>query len=453
MSTFRQNLAGLTRGNGLRAQLLRGGLGSIALKVGNIGLGLGMSVVLARSLGPDGYGIYTYVFALISLLAIPAQFGLPGLVVRETAKAQANGDWGLMRGLWRWAGVSAGILSLLLAVAGGWAAWLFTDHFTSVELITFVWGLAFIPLLALGSLRGAALRGLRKVVQGQLPEQILRPGLLILFVLAFGLLSQSEIRADQAMALNVLAVAIAFIVGAGLLKRGRPEEYICSDTVPKYRIRPWLTSALPFALISGVVFINTQIDVVMLGWFATAHDVGVYRVAARGATIVSLGFVGISMVVRPQYARFHALGEMSQFQRIATASARASLLLALPVAALFGLCGRPLLSFVFGTTYAGGYLSLSILAGAQLVRAGSGTPGMLLEMSGFEQASAKAMGFAALCNVVLNASLIPLMGMEGAALATSISLIVVNIALWQTARKRLGVDSSVFGTLGYKHNN
>jgi O-antigen/teichoic acid export membrane protein len=434
----------LLQGGGLKAQLLRGGAGSIGLKIANVGLGLGLAVVLARTLGPKGYGTYAYVYALVSLLAIPAQFGLPALVVRETAKAETNEQWGLMRGLWRWAGFAVALLALLLALIGGGLAWAFADHFSTLQLVTFGWGLALVPLIALGSLRGAALRGLRKVVQGQLPEQIIRPILLTLFIAGVALFAGDRVSANQAMALHALAAAISFAVGAWLLRRQRPKP-IQARPKADYQSRRWLGSALPLALIAGMSLINTQTDVVMLGIFSSAKDVGVYRVAAQGATLVALGFTGIGMVTMPYFARFHVNGDMVRFQKLATSGARASLLLALPVVIAFILFGGTILSLVFGAKFAGGYLVLAILASAQLIHSGFGTIGPLLNMSGYERDTAKGIAIAAACNIALNAIMIPFYGMAGAAIATGITLLVWNVVLWLMVRRRLGVDSSALG--------
>lgn len=93
----------LIEGKGLRAQIVRSSIASVAIKVLSMTLTLVLAILLARLLGPEKYGIYTYVFALVSLLVVPAQLGLPELVVRETAKAVEKGEWRLVRGLWQWA--------------------------------------------------------------------------------------------------------------------------------------------------------------------------------------------------------------------------------------------------------------------------------------------------------------------------------------------------------------
>lgn len=449
---MRPSFGTLLGGGALRTQLLRGGAGSVGLKIANVGLGMALGVVLARTLGPTQYGAYVYVLALMSLLAIPAEFGLPALVVRETAKADADQQWGLMRGIWRWAGFTAAALAFALAVISGVFAWIFSDHFSTMQLATFGWSLALLPLIVLGNLRGAALSGLRKVVQGQLPEQLIRPVLLIGFIAVAGTLTNGEITSDEAMAFHALAAAIAFALGAWLLWREQPAS-IATKPPPVYRVRPWLASTLPLALIAGMSLINTNIDIVMLGFYVTASEVGVYRVAAVGATLVSLGLTAIGMVTMPHFAHLHAKGDMARFQSLATASARASLLLALPVAATLILFGSSILHLVFGPGYDDGYLILAILVLAQIVHAAFGTIGPLLNMTGYERDAVKGVAIAAVCNVVLNAGMIPLLGRTGAALATAITLIIWNVVLWRMVRRRLGVDSSALGCFHDRSGN
>src|SRR5699024_8289851 len=131
------------QGNGLNARLLRGGIGSIGIQLLDIALSLLLAVVLARLLGPDGFGIYTYVFALVSLISLPAKFGMPGLVTRETARAEVTENWGLMQGVWRWTNRLALGLSLALALVSVVIIMLTAGHFTTLQITTFAWGVAF----------------------------------------------------------------------------------------------------------------------------------------------------------------------------------------------------------------------------------------------------------------------------------------------------------------------
>ncbi|WP_051021862.1 hypothetical protein [Thioflavicoccus mobilis] len=93
------------------------------------------------------------------------------------------------------------------------------------------------------NLRGAALRGLRHVVAGQLPETVSRPGLLIALCLIVLLaLPAQTLTAATAMGLHALAAAIASGLGAWLLWRARPIE-LAGRPAPVYAPRYWTASA------------------------------------------------------------------------------------------------------------------------------------------------------------------------------------------------------------------
>ena len=96
-------------------RLTRRGAGSLLVQVSSLGLGFVLAVILARTLSADGYGVYSYVFALITVLSVPAKFGLPVLIVREVARSRAHEAWGSLRGIIRWSNAMAGSYAVLLA--------------------------------------------------------------------------------------------------------------------------------------------------------------------------------------------------------------------------------------------------------------------------------------------------------------------------------------------------
>lgn len=417
-------------------------MGSIAIKIGGTAVGFALAVVLARTLGPEGYGVYAFVLSLIMLLAIPAQVGLPALLVRETAKAQAKDAWGLMRGLWRWSNVFVALFSVLMVTIGALTLWLAGDWLGEDRWWTLAVGLALVPLLALANVRGAALRGLRRVVLGQLPESILRPGLVLAMVLgAVWWWNGGALTPAAVMGLHGLAAFAAFVVGAALLLRARPPE-IRAAPQPEYEARYWRRAAMPLAMLAGLQLINAHTDIIMLGIIRSDEEVGVYRVVVQVATLVVFGLQAINQVLQPYFARLHAQGELDRLQRLVTYSARVILLLALPPVFVMVAFGGPLLEFLFGAEYRLGSLALAILALGQLVNAAMGSVGMLLNMTGHERDTVRGVAIAAATNVVLNLALIPPFGLEGAAAATAATLLIWNLMLRYYVRIRLGMESS-----------
>ncbi|MFB1490693.1 MULTISPECIES: flippase [unclassified Thiocapsa] len=429
----------------LRGRLVRGGFGSLALKLGSTALGFLLAIFLARTLGPEGYGVYAFVLAIVSLLAIPTQFGLPQLVVRETAKSQAAEQWGRMRGLWRWSTLAVWLFSSLVVVLAFVGLWLFGERLNELTRSTLVFGLLLVPLIALGDLRGAALRGLRHVVAGQLPEAIFRPGLLMVFCLVVLLTAPNEpLTAATAMSLHALASAIAFALGAWLLWRARPTELTTRPT-PDYAARAWTISAWPLALTAGLQVINAQSGVLLLGLFATPDAVGVYKVAVAVGMLIAFGLGAVNLVVMPYFARLYIQSDRVRLQRLVTQSSQAILALAVPVTLVFVLFGERFLTLTFGPDYAAGHTALSILAVGQLVNASMGSVGILLNMTGHERDTLRGVAIAAVANVLLGFVLIPLLGLAGAALSTAATQIIWNLLLRRAVWRRIQIETMAFG--------
>ena len=428
-----------TTGESLRAQLLRGGIGSIAVKTAHAALAFTLAVVLARILGPEGYGIYSFALAVLMLSAIPAQVGIPHLVIRETAKAETNEDWGLMRGLWRWANWAVVAFSALALLIVG-AVLLLPNLTDSPRASTVAIGIGLIPLIALANVRAACLRGLRKVVQGQLPESVVRPALLLVFVfLAAHLVPHDNgFAPGHAMMAYIAAAALAFIVGAYLLWRARPEPLRQAPT-PAFQTTDWAKAVIPLAMITGLQLVNNYADLIILGIFWSDDDVGIYRVVSQTALLASFAFHLLGKVIQPHLAALYNKGDISRLQSLVSVSIRIVLLFGVAVSLGFLIFGEPILSYIFGEAYSAGFLALVILSIGKLLYSTMGIAWHVLNMSGHQMATFKVSIFASLSNIALNLALIPQFGMEGAALATTISFGIFFICIHRAVRQLTGI--------------
>ncbi|WP_019570960.1 flippase [Thioalkalivibrio sp. ALE11] len=429
------------RGNGLAGRLLRGGAGSLSAQIAEVLLGLLLLVLLARGLGAEGLGVYAFVLGLMTLLSVPTRMGLPPLIVRETARGQASGAWGPVRGLWRWAhGVAMGLSVLVALGLGGVIIVAGVEDETLRS--TLLWGVLLVPLLALLGIRTAALRGLRHVLAGVLPGQVIRPGLAVVLIGLLLWLPAVALTPDLAMAMMVLAAVLAFALGVLWLYRVRPPEM--TRAAPEYDARAWFAAAWPMALSHGFQQINRYADVILLGILAASVEVGVYRTAAQGALMVALALKALNMVVAPYITRLYNQGEFGKLQKMARRTAQAALAFAVPSVLVFALVGEWLLVTVFGPDFGAAWLPLLILGLGQVFNAGFGSTGLLLNMTGHERDVTRVVAVAAGLNVVLNLALIPLFGVAGAAAATSVSLVVWNVWLWFVVRRRLRIRCSAF---------
>lgn len=426
------------KGDGIKAQLLKGASGTVGLKSINILLTLVIGVLLARTLGPENYGVYAFVLSLVTLMGLPTKAGLPTLLVRETAKNQLNEKWGLIRGLFKLSNIFVFTYSLILTAGAGLFVWWQWGGEDAIKANTFLWALLLLPLIAYEGVRTGTLRGLRWVVSSQLPQLLVRPLVMILLIGSCLLLGK-ELTSITAIQFNALAALAAFIVGVYFLNKALPKEV--KKATSEYDFKPWAISLLPLSLFAGLRMLDSQVSILLLGILGTAEEVGLFRVAATGATLVAFGLTAVNMALAPQVARLYNAGEMEKLQRTITLSTRAVALVSFPVALVLILWGKELITLVFGVEYSGAATALSILCVGQLVNASVGSVAVVLNMTGNDKKTLYGVLVALVSNVSLAFIMIPLFGINGAAMGYAFSLSLWNITLMYMAKKHTGLNT------------
>lgn len=428
----------------IRNMLLRGSVGNLTLKILNSILGLATSIILARVLGLESFGVYAYITALASFLALPATAGVPALIMRETAKFTGRNEWGSVHGIWKWGTKVVLVFSLLILTLAGTVGAIVQGSYERSDMSAFFISLLLIPLFSLSGVRSGALRGLKRVVLGEMPDLLVRPLLFLAFLmLLIALDSGVELTPFYAIALQLLALMCSFIIGVAILVRILPTE-LHKKTVPVYEPAIWWRSLGPLALISSMAPLLQYTDILMVGFFNPAEDVGLYRVALSASLLVAFGLQSINAAIGPHLADLYHNGSMDKFRQMVTLSTRVILMFALPVFVLMVVWGRDLIVFLYGKEYVASYVPLVILIFGQLVNAAMGAVGQILNMTGHERDTARTLLISVGINVLLNSLFIPIWGISGAASATAITIVVRNILLRRLVMQRLGVETLAF---------
>lgn len=430
------------KGGNLKARLLQGLAGTAFLKVINIFLALVSSILLARVLGPENYGIYSFAISIITLLSLPTNAGLPTLIVRETTKYQLQGNWGLFRGLLALANVFVISFSIFIAIVSAIIAWWVWGDEQSLKYITFLWALLLLPFIAFAKLRSSTLLGLRKVIRAQLPEELVQPMVMIVLLLLCIFLG-SELTPFKVVQYNVFAAFIAFFVGALLLKWTIPKQVKVANK--EYRVKAWVSSLIPLSLIVGVQAINKQVGIVTLGMFGSATDVALYKIASTAVGLSTIGLMITNPVLGPYITRLAKQNKREQLQKIFIVSARVSFLITVLILSVFVFFGERILSLLFGDEYIGANPALLILCIGQLGNVLVGSVGLILKQLSFEKLVLRSVTFSMIVNVMLCYLLVPTYGANGAAVAMTVSFLLWNAANWWQLFNVTGYDSSIFG--------
>ena len=442
MNVWREHISELKSGQGIRAQLVRGVLGVGGLKIVSLPLTLGASVLLARGLGPEGYGEYVFVFSLMSMVALPVGPGIGQLMTREVARYQQAGQWALFHGLLcranQWVLVTSGLLLIVTAVVAiKYAHWEVSDRWTLSAVAVFL-----VPLLGFNAVRSNTLRGLQHVVVAQLPDLLLKPA--VHLAIAAVLLITGMLNPATALGAQLAATSMAFLVGSIFLLQRVPVQVRSSD--PKYQNAKWGNAIFPFTLLAAVGTLNTQIGILCLGWLGDSKDVAAMQIGMSGSSLVLFLLTLINLVISPYITRYQKEGNKIKLQKLSRYSSRAALLAALPLGLPLVFTGAPIVQFFYGDEYVdSAVLPLAILTAGQLFNVACGSVGQFLTMSGYEKDTLLGQVVALTAYIMLSIILIPEFGAVGAASAVTAGLAIWNLVLAVLFKRRLGFMPTALG--------
>jgi O-antigen/teichoic acid export membrane protein len=184
-------------------------------------------------------------------------------------------------------------------------------------------------------------------------------------------------------------------------------------------------------------------DLLMLGMLADTTSVGIYAVASRVTDLVAFALTAINVIFAPNIAALHARGDHAALQAMVTTTAWWAALSALVIGLpLFVLAGTVL--SLFGDAFTSGTVVLRILLVGQIVNVAAGSVGPMLTMTGHERQAAIVLGVAAAAQIGMNTAMIPLFGMEGAAVTTALTVIGWNLAMGILVWRNLKIIPSIF---------
>lgn len=427
-------------GPGLGPVLIKAVVGTAGLRLIGMGFGLLVGVQLARGLGAAGYGVYGVAMAVTALLTVPTEFGLPQLVTREVAAAQVHQDWSRAHGILKWSLRATLVISVL--VSSVVVAWLLVsgEGTGSTLGLTVLAGLLMIPLVSVGNVNGAALRGMQHIVKGQLPDSLIRP---VAFSALLFLVStlQSPLNPVSAMGAGVASAALACVGAAWMLQSHLP-LLGAQDQVPTHS-RAWWASAFPMAMTEGMRQVQGNAAILVMGALVTEVAVGVFRVAVSISALVWVPATLFNLVGSPVISRLHASGDKVKLQRLlgwlSAGMTAGAFLMSLP----FFVSGGALLAMIFGAEFSESREPLIILALGCVISSAFGPAIVLLNMTGHERRVTRAFTLSVFALLLTAFPLIRLFGGNGAATANALAAVLGAFVTWRDASQLLGIDSSI----------
>ncbi|MGE0747645.1 MAG: polysaccharide biosynthesis C-terminal domain-containing protein [Rhodospirillales bacterium] len=421
--------------------LLRGGAFVFLLRVAGAGLAYVAQVFIARWLGPYEFGLFSYGWALGGILAVPATLGLQTTFLRFYPTYRTRQQDRRAAGLVRFSIIAVMVGGVGVAIAAIAVLLIrvtpIPDHFAEPLMV----GAMAIPLFAYVTLWRDAGRALAAPVVAFAPREVAFNLMLILGAVAVALLGFAP-TAVVALGVTIGALLLTVVVQGVLLWRRLPNEVRTAQ--PHNERRMWLRVSLPLILVALFNEVTARADVLLVGIYLRPDDIAIYNAASRTASLAEFVMTATMALAAGRFATLHADGDSEGLQRQLTQVVQLTVwptvALGLALAAL-----GPWIMALFGATFTEGAGALAILALAKVLFAARAPGTTILTMTGHQNVTAIVYGATAAVNVLLNLVLIPLAGLEGAALSALISFAGSALAIHVIVRRRL--DLSAFRVL------
>jgi len=389
-------------------------------------------------LGPTEFGVYSIALAAITFLGTLAAMGLPALVTREVAVHHARENWPLLKGLLQtsrlW--VLTASLSLVLGVG---ALILLERVPPTLTMAGSLSVLALIPLVAFNQLRAAILRGLHWVVTADVPDLLLRPGVMLVMLAGVHFIVV-ELNANTALLIQAGAMSAAFGIGGWLLA-GRlptPMRLTKAETTHLH----WLRASGVFLAITIVGLLEGQLPLYVLGHLAGAQQAGLYQAANQIVSVVVMGLVAINMPLQPKLAAAWSRGDKREAQELVTEATRLGAVAAL-ASTLVLVPFAELVLGVYGDEYTAAAYALQVLVVGQFINAASGPCALVLAATGKQKFVLYGMGAGLAVSAVILWLLVPQYESMGAAVAAVMGLLTWNGMLAYWAWRLVGIKTLV----------
>ncbi|WFU18473.1 polysaccharide biosynthesis C-terminal domain-containing protein [Bradyrhizobium sp. CB3481] len=424
----------------LTDRLARASLWSFAVYVGGAGLTGLAQLVIARTVGPASYGIYSYVLAWTTLLSYVATLGFSMVLLRFVPAYSVKGQWSLARGVIRFAFKRSFLVAVAIAISGVVIVLPLERSFGREMTVSLAIGLAIVPLVALYVLGGATVRAFGGVISATAPERLVRDGLMLAIVLLAAAFSVTSPDATTVLsALLISSVATAGLLLWSALKLWPPQ---LRSAELAYAPRDWWHLAFPVMIMTGVDVILNRAGLIVLVWSGDTHAAGIFALGLNLALLLILPRMAVGTFFAPNVSRLHASLDggalQSLFARATVLTVAGTITLALPLLLLT----EPLLQF-FGEDFVAAVPITQVLVVGQIVAAAMGPQQSLLTMTGRERVAATLMVIGAIINVLGCALGIAIYGAMGAAVATAVTNIVWNGAMTIYISRRVNMSAGL----------
>jgi len=383
-------------------------------------------LVIARAMGPEKFGAYALIFAMIELLAVASGAGYVDYLTREAAKDECLG-WGLALQL------TLLRIGIAIPVAAIEVGVLSLTRYPHAVLVGTAWmALTMIPRSVSESVQGV-LRGIHRFGSFLLIELTLGgflvAGAILLFMRQGGL--------GMAIYTELVAATAAGVAGLACMLKFKTKERIWLS------LSYLLKRSAVFNAYSFVTSLYDRFDVVLLSKLVGDYSTGIYAVAYRALSMTQILPYGLLLSLLPALSRNpHGREERARLEKAMGLLLSAGFVVILTTIVFAG----PAVHLLLGASYAESVVALKILIWAAILKYANYVLNIALLAAGRERVFIRTFLVCLAVNLIGNVIFIPMYSWRAAAVLTIVTELVQLAQNIYWVRRFVGEVAVPWGT-------
>ncbi len=383
-------------------------------------------IILARALTPSEYGLFFAVFVFLTFFELFRDFGLNSALVKYIAEFNVKKKQSLIKSSL----ISVFFIQLFGSIAIVTVLFLLSDYL-AVNYFTSPSASFILRVLSLFLVFNIFDDILRKIVHGYHKMHMLalielsRNFSVLVFVIIFLKFNLRALAPTYSYVISPVLVALIF---APIIIR-RFSFFKEKFKLQKKLIKKLFVFGVPSIFATFSEKIIAYADVLILTFFisissiVTLDKIGAYNVVLPTAMLLLYFARAISLVLMPLSSELWAKKEYSKLSDGLSRLHKYSLLIVIPAALTLISFSRLYIGVFFGKEYAAGTVALQIILVGVIFFTLAKINNTVIQNIGKPKIVAKIVGLAAILNIIINIILIPIYGIAGAAIATSLTYI------------------------------
>lgn len=385
-------------------------------------IGVLINILLGRTLGGSGLGLYTIVLTLYGILSLIGEFGITAAIVRYAAAYKNNREelnrmvsYGIFNSVF-----FGFIIFILLYITSDTFAVFYNMPKLSglLKLISIIFPFFFITDILI-----FVLNGLRKI-KSYAFFIILRRVLVLIFTFSFLKMGWDTNGAVIALVISMVITSIVLLIYSKNYITFQVQNYIGIS-------KKLLNFGGKIFFANAVNMINTTAGTLLIGYFLLDKDVGIYAIAVMFGNLLMLIPNATDTIVYPTISEYNAgKTEYNSIEKMVNKIIKYSLISLSLLATLIMLFGKEIILLLFPNRpeFLQAMPAIIILTFGIIIYGSIGSVGSIFSGMNRPDIPLKVSIIAAVSNLFLNILLIPELGINGAALATAVSFSIFAIS-------------------------